>query len=87
VCLCIPLSLLGNNSENMFQPKRRILGDVFYAVRVVSKESMRFVLPRSDLQGPTIVGTGNGTPEVPELPNAWGYSWATLSPGVINTER
>jgi hypothetical protein len=28
--------------------------------------------------------TGNGTPE---LPSAWGYSWATLSPGVINTER
>jgi hypothetical protein len=39
------------------------------------------------LQGPTIVGTGYGTPEVPELPSAWGYSWATLSPGVINTER
>jgi hypothetical protein len=38
-------------------------------------------------QGPTIVGSGNGTPEVPELPSAWGYSWATLSPGVINTER
>jgi hypothetical protein len=38
-------------------------------------------------QGPTIVGMGNGTPEVPELPSAWGYSWATLSPGVINTER
>jgi hypothetical protein len=36
------------------------------------------------IQGPTIVGTGNGTPE---LPSAWGYSWATLSPGVINTER
>jgi hypothetical protein len=35
-------------------------------------------------QGPTRVGTGNGTPE---LPSAWGYSWATLSPGVINTER
>jgi hypothetical protein len=27
------------------------------------------------------------TPEVPELPSAWGYSWATLSAGVINTER
>jgi hypothetical protein len=38
-------------------------------------------------QGPTIVGTGNGTPEVPELPSAWGYSWATLSPGFIYTER
>jgi hypothetical protein len=37
--------------------------------------------------GPTIVGTGNSTPEVPELPSAWGDSWATLSPGVINTER
>jgi hypothetical protein len=38
-------------------------------------------------QGPTIVGTGNGTPEVPELPSTWGYSWETLSPGVINTGR
>jgi hypothetical protein len=37
-------------------------------------------------QGPTIVGTGSGTPEVPELPSARGYSWATLSPGVINIE-
>jgi hypothetical protein len=42
---------------------------------------------RFDPQGPTIVGTGNGTLEVPELPSAWVYSWATLSPGVINTER
>jgi hypothetical protein len=32
-------------------------------------------------------GTGNGTSEVPELPSAWGYSWDTLSPGVINAER
>jgi hypothetical protein len=30
---------------------------------------------------------GNGTLEVPELPSAWGYSWATLSPRVINMER
>jgi hypothetical protein len=37
-------------------------------------------------QGPTTVGTGSGIPEVPELPSARGYSWATLSPGVINTE-
>jgi hypothetical protein len=37
-------------------------------------------------QGPTIVDTGSGTPEVPELPSARGYSWATLSPGVINTK-
>jgi hypothetical protein len=35
---------------------------------------------------PTIVGTGSGTPEVPELPSARGYGWTTLSPGVINTE-
>jgi hypothetical protein len=38
------------------------------------------------VQGPTIVGTRSGNPEVPELPGARGYSWATLSPGVINTE-
>jgi hypothetical protein len=28
-------------------------------------------------QGPTFVGTGSGAPEVPELPSAWGYNWAT----------
>jgi hypothetical protein len=33
-----------------------------------------------------IVGTGSGTPEVPELPSARKYSWATLSLGIINTE-
>jgi hypothetical protein len=35
------------------------------------------------------MGTGNGDPEVPELPelpSVQGYSWDTLSPGVINTE-
>jgi hypothetical protein len=51
-----------------------------------SKILLACLLTRTE-QGPTLVGTGNGTPEVPELPNAWGYSWATLSPGVINTER
>jgi hypothetical protein len=38
------------------------------------------------LQGPTQVGTGNGDPEVPELPSVQGYSWATLPPGDINSE-
>jgi hypothetical protein len=38
-------------------------------------------------KGATIVGLVNGTLVVPELPTAWGYSWATLSLGVINTER
>jgi hypothetical protein len=37
-------------------------------------------------QGPTKVGTGNGDPEVPELPSVQGYSWATLYPGGVNTE-
>jgi hypothetical protein len=46
-------------------------------------ESRRYISP----QGPTIVGTGSGTPEVPELPSARGYSCVTLSPGVINTEN
>jgi hypothetical protein len=32
------------------------------------------------------VGTGNGDPEVPELPSVRGYTWAFLSPGDINTE-
>jgi hypothetical protein len=32
------------------------------------------------------VDTGNGYPEVPELPNAQGNSWASLIPGDINAE-
>jgi hypothetical protein len=64
------------------------VGGVFRADR---HATIKHVTPRGlwalNPQGPTIVGTGNGTPEVPELPSAWGYSWATLSPGVTNTER
>jgi hypothetical protein len=46
VCLCILLSLLGNGSVNTFQRQRRIVGGiVFYAVRVLSKEGGRLVLP------------------------------------------
>jgi hypothetical protein len=37
-------------------------------------------------QGPTKVGMRNGDPEVPKLPSVQGYSWATLSPGDINSE-
>jgi hypothetical protein len=31
------------------------------------------------------VGTGSVAPEVPELPSAWGYSWATRPNGDINS--
>jgi hypothetical protein len=46
VCLCIPLSLLGNGSVKV---PLSLLGNgyVFYAVRVVSKESRRLVLLRT----------------------------------------
>jgi hypothetical protein len=49
VCgLCIPLSLVGNNSVKTVPRQRRIVGGiVFYAVHVVSKESRRLVLPRT----------------------------------------
>jgi hypothetical protein len=46
VCLCIPLSLLGNNSVKTFPRPWRIVGVVFYAVRVVLKESRRLILFR-----------------------------------------
>jgi hypothetical protein len=36
-------------------------------------------------QGPTFVGTGSGAPEVPELPSARGYNWATRPQGDINS--
>jgi hypothetical protein len=47
VCLCIPLSLLGNNSVKTFPRRRRIGGIVFCAVHVVSKESRRLVISRT----------------------------------------
>jgi hypothetical protein len=48
IYLCIPLSLLGNNSVKMFPQQWRIVGGiVFYAVCVLSKESSRLVLPRT----------------------------------------
>jgi hypothetical protein len=37
-------------------------------------------------RGPELSGYDNGDPEVPELPSVRGYSWATVSPGDINTE-
>jgi hypothetical protein len=47
VCVCNPLSLLSNNSEKILPPQRRIVeGDVFCAVRVVSKENKWPVLPK-----------------------------------------
>jgi hypothetical protein len=43
-----PLSLLGNNSVKTFPRQRRIVGGVvFCAVRIVAKESGRFILPRT----------------------------------------
>jgi hypothetical protein len=40
VCLCIPLSLLGNGLVKTFPRQRGIVGGIdFYAVHVVSKES------------------------------------------------
>jgi hypothetical protein len=46
VCLCIPLSLLGNNSVKMFLQQWRIVGGiVLYVARVESKESRNWLLP------------------------------------------
>jgi hypothetical protein len=50
LCLYVysPLLLLENGLVNTFIRQRRIVGGrVFYAVRVVSKESMRLVFPRT----------------------------------------
>jgi hypothetical protein len=48
VCLCIPLSLQGNGSVNMFSQQRRIVGGVvFCAFLVLSNGSRRLVLPRT----------------------------------------
>jgi hypothetical protein len=41
-----PVSLLGNGSVNTFPRQKGIVGHVFYAVRVASKESRWLVLPR-----------------------------------------
>jgi hypothetical protein len=43
-----PISFLGKNSVKIFTRLRIIVGGVvFYVVRVISKESMRLVLPRA----------------------------------------
>jgi hypothetical protein len=54
LCVCNPLSLLGNGSVNTFpaatntrNDTRIVLRVVFYAVRVVSKENRRLVLLRT----------------------------------------
>jgi hypothetical protein len=49
ICVSVyPLSLLGNNTVKTFPRLRIIIGGVvFYAVRVVSKESRLLVLPRT----------------------------------------
>jgi hypothetical protein len=47
VCLCIPLTLLGNKSVKTFPRQGRIVeGDVFYVVRVVLKDSRLLILHR-----------------------------------------
>jgi hypothetical protein len=46
--LCISLSLLDNDSLNVFPRQRKIVGDeVFYAVHVISKQSRRFLFLKS----------------------------------------
>jgi hypothetical protein len=48
VCLCIPISLLGNVSVKSFPLRRRIFGGIaFYVARVVSKQISLLVLPRA----------------------------------------
>lgn len=43
-----------------------------------------FVYPCSNVWAHSYSEYGNWRSRGPELPNAWGCSWATLSPGVIN---
>jgi hypothetical protein len=51
-----PLPLLGNGSVNTFPRQRGIVrGVVFYAVRVVSKESRRLVFPRTSFFPPCFI--------------------------------
>jgi hypothetical protein len=57
--LCIPLSLLGNNSVKTFSWQQRIVGGVvYYAVRVVSSEIRRLIIPRTSLS-PTLSNLWN----------------------------
>jgi hypothetical protein len=48
ICMCIPLSLLGNNSVKTFPRRRKIVGGVVsYVLHVVSKERGRNVFTRT----------------------------------------
>jgi hypothetical protein len=76
-------SLLDSESINSYATVEELLVPRTYITYISSAEDRNPERSQSP-QGPTIMGTGNGTPE---LPSAWGYSWATLSPEVISTER
>jgi hypothetical protein len=83
---CFPCSLF--RGRYLVTATQQCQGGVFYGVRSQAiNQELKCILNWGWAPSGAKVGTGNGTPEVPELPSAWGYSWATLSPGVINMER
>jgi hypothetical protein len=58
-----------------------LTGRLFCTTTVITSAQIVKISP----QRPTFVGTGSGTPEVPELPSAWGYNWAIRPQGDINS--
>jgi hypothetical protein len=73
----------------MFRPVRRSEQMVYRQKRLACKrQTTGFSVPAFVWipSGAHNSGYGDSSPEVPELPSARGYSWATLSPGIIYTE-
>jgi hypothetical protein len=68
---CIPLSLKGSDSVNTFPRQRRMVGTVFYAARIVSKDNRWSVFLRTCIQtNPKVAGLI--TDEV-----IWYFTWHT----------
>jgi hypothetical protein len=72
VCLCIPLSLLGNISVKKSPWQRRIVGGVdFYAVLVISMEIKGLVLPTTSCLSRGHFGNWTASPS-----SGKNFSWA-----------
>jgi hypothetical protein len=88
VSLCMPLSLLGNNSVKTYPRQRIIAGVVLYSILVISKERKQLVLPCY----PRVKAGSNTSTTAQRVvgghekePSAWRYNWPTLFLRDINT--
>jgi hypothetical protein len=76
---------LGYLKQVVFSNRPQTIENNEVAISNTSHEALKKVVRSMVPSRAYIVGTGSGAPEVPELPSAWGYSWATRRQGDINS--